>query len=186
MKRRFPLIISGLIGISLLAILFLGNNMLGRNNQRPDQNNTTQQGRNLIGENARGATPGPGNNTGLNRIGQQIQQQTGFDGQKAGNILTRLGNIDGVSKINTVVSGNTALVGYNATVPATDANTTRKMITDRVKQIDNTITNVVVSDSADISSRIGRLSDNIKNKSPMNDLNKEFNQLIQSIRPAAP
>lgn len=216
LKRRFPIIVPVLLGIGLLAVLFLGSNMLGRNNQRLGQNGTTQQGRNLIGENMQGAnpdtgpnggnmlggnrdagsgnnppdatgigaTPGPDNNMGLNRMGQQFQQQTGFNGQKADNIRSQLGNIDGVRQINTVVNGNTALVSYSPTDTTRDANATRNMITDRIKQIDNTITNVVVSNSRDISTRIDRLADNIRNNRPMNELNNEFNQLMQNIRPA--
>ncbi len=217
MRRRFPIIVSALFGIGLLAVLFLGSNLLGRNNQQPGQNGTTQQGRNMIGGNMQGAnpsagpnrtnmpgdnrddrlgknqpgtqgiytTPSPDMNMRLNRVGNQISQQTGFDRQKADNIRNRLGNIDGIGQINAVVNGNTALVGYSLSKTAKDANNIKNMITNRVKQIDNTITNVVVSDSADITSGIERLSNSIRNNNPVNDLNNEFNQIIQRIKPAA-
>lgn len=191
MRRRFPIIVLTLI---LMAASFLGGNLLGRNAQRQGQNGSNLQARNYIGLSLPGASPNSGLNkgnvtgigatpgAGLNGTGQQIRQQVGFDRQKADNIRNRLGNIDGIRQINAVVNGNTALIGYIPSGKAANANTTRNMITDRVKQFDNTITNVIVSDSADFSSRIRRLVDNINSNKPMNDLNNEFNQLIQNIR----
>ena len=191
MRRRFPIIVPVLI---LLAALFFGGNLLGRNTQRQDRNDTNQQTRNFVGINLPGTSPdsnitrrnttgiGATPGTGNNGTGQQIRQQVGFDRQKADNIRNRLGNIDGIRQINAIVNGNTALIGYSPSGNVTNANSTRRMITDRVKQLDNTITNVVVSDSADFSTRIRRLVDNINSNKPLDDLNTEFNQLMQNIR----
>ena len=191
MRRRFPIIVPVLI---LMAALFFGGNWLSRNAQRQDRNNTTPQGRNFIGQNLPGTIPDyslnrvnpkgirttPG--TGFNGTGQQIRQQTGFDRQKAESIRNQLGDIDGIRQINTIVNGNTAVIGYSPSGKTTNANTIRNMITDRVKQMDNTITNVIVGDSEDFSSRMRRLMDNINNSKPLKDLNNEYNQLIQNIR----
>lgn len=191
MRRRFPIIVPVVV---LFAALLLGGSLLGRNWQRTGQNGTNQQARNYIGLNLPGTSPGPymgkGNRisvspspgTGYNGTGQQIQQQTGFDRTKADNLRSRLGDIDGIRQINAIVNGNTALIGYTPSGKAANANSTRQMITDRVKQLDSTITNVVVSDSADFSSRISRLVNNINNSKPMDDLNREFNQLMQNIK----
>ncbi len=210
MRRRFPIIVSAIVGVGLLAALFLSSNMAGRNIQRIGRNNTTPQGRNIIGENMKGAnpytglnggnmpivgtatpatprivTPGPGTNMGINRIGQQIQDQVAFNRQKADNISKQLGNIDGIGQINTIVKGNTALVGYRPSNTVKDASSIKKAITDRVKQADNTITSVVLSDSADITSRIAQLSNSIKNNNPAAELSNEFDKLIRSIQLAA-
>ena len=202
MRRRFPIIIPLIIGVCVLAFLFIGSNMMGRKPQL-DRNQIGQNlqhpnpdagpnGGNILGGNRNagtgintpnikgiGGTPGPSNNVELNRMGQQI----GFDGQRAGNIRNQLGTIDGVGQINTVVNDNTALVGYSPTGITQNANATKNAISNRVKQIDKTITNVIVSDSKDFSSRISRLADNIKNNRMTTDLNNEFNQLIKSVRP---
>ncbi|MCX7749052.1 MAG: YhcN/YlaJ family sporulation lipoprotein [Clostridia bacterium] len=206
MKRRFPIIIPIFVGIGLLAFLFFSSNMFGRNNQRPGQYGTTQQGRNLIGENMQGTnpntgikgdnlgtelgnppneanletTPGPSNNAGFTKV----DHPRGFDVKKAENIRNQLGNIEGVRQINTVVNGDTVLIGYSPTDTTRDTNAARNAITDRVKQFDKSIKSVIVSDSTDISSRIGGLEDKIKNNRITNDLNLEFNQLMRSIRPA--
>lgn len=149
-----------------------------------------------------GATPGPGStgnntgfntgkgtgyntgtNTGMDRTGQQIRQQTSFNRQKADTLRNRLNGIYGIGQINTVVNGNTALVGYSRSISPMDGNTAVNMITNRVRQIDKTITNVIISDSADVSSRIRSLQDNIRDNRSENDLTNEFNQLIQSVGP---
>jgi len=215
MRKRSPLIIPIIIGVCVLA-LFIGYNAINRNTPGTDRNNTTRQGRNILGEDLDGSdpnagpnvgntqggnnnagsgnnppdptrlgtTPAPGNNTGLNRmVPQAPQQNTGFDTQRADNIRNQLGNMDGIGPINTVVNGNTALIGYNRTNTARDANATRKIVTDRVKQIDTNITNVVVGDTGAVSSRIGRLADNVRNNRPVKGLSDEFNRIIQSIRP---
>lgn len=190
-KRRFPVIIPVLLGVCLLSILFFSTSMSGRNINRPGRYGTTQQGRNLAGESIRGATPnasllgatpapGPAKISRLNKTPMPIT----FDGQKADNIRKGLGKVDGADQINTVVNGNTALIGYTPASKVRDATAVRNTITSRVRQIDSSITNVVVSDSRDISARISRLADGIKSNQPLNDLNAEFTRLVQSIRAA--
>jgi|AGTN01.3.fsa_nt_gi Sporulation lipoprotein YhcN/YlaJ (Spore_YhcN_YlaJ). len=191
LRRRFPIIVPVVI---LFAALLLGGSLLGRNWQRTGQNGANRQARNYIGLNLPGTSPGPligrGNRisvtptpgAGYNGTGRQIQQQTGFDRTKADNLRNRLGSIDGIRQINAIVNGNTALIGYTPSGKASNANSARQMITDRVKQLDNTITNVVVSDSADFSSRISRLVDKINSNKSLDDLTREFNQLMQNIK----
>lgn len=191
MRRRSRVIIPVLV---VLAALILSTAALWRNTQRPGYG-INQQSRNFIGQNMVGATPSPGlyrgytsddlgatPGTGLNGVRQQMMQQTVFDRQKADNIRSRLSNIKGIRQINAVVSGNTALIGYSRADGITKANSARNIITDSVKKLDNTITNVIVSDSADFSSRIKRLTDNINKNKPINGLTDEFNRLIQKMK----
>lgn len=263
MKRRFPVILSILLGVGLLTVLLAGGNILRRDNNRTDRNNTTQQGRNLSGIDLNGPSPIPGpntrnmagndadrgfdnkspdimkmgakdkdnkdnngnnndninNNDNNNNISKtdnidnirkgitidrnnnnnnandnnfindtsrtdDIAQPMGFNSKKADNICSQLDKINGVDNVNAVVTGNTALVGYDAANNNSDIGTTKNMISDRVKQMDNTITNVVITDSKDISTRIGNLAGHIKGKKPSAQLNNEFNRIMQSINPA--
>ena len=168
--RRRSVIIPVLIGVAVLGALFLGRNMLG--------GSMPFAGQNLGQPRGISTTPSPK----LNRPGLQIRQQIGFDSKKADNISRQLGSVDGIRQINTVVNGSTALISYSPTGKGTNLNTTKNMIANKVKQMDNTITDVIVSDSADFSSKVKRLVDNIKNNMPANNLNDEFNRLIQNIK----
>jgi spore cortex protein len=125
------------------------------------------------------------NNAGTNNVKlDNIAQQMGYNSEKADGICNKLDNIGGIDNVNAVVCGNTALVGYDSANKNADIGATKNMICDRVKQMDNTITNVVVTDSKDLSSRIGNLAGNIKSKKSTTDLNNEFNRIMQSINPA--
>ncbi|HEY9061731.1 MAG TPA: YhcN/YlaJ family sporulation lipoprotein [Pseudobacteroides sp.] len=261
MKRRFPVILSVLLGVGLLTVLLAGGNILRRGNNGTNRNYTTQQGRNLSGTSMNGPSPIAGPNArnmagtnadrGLNKTSPDIMkmgakdinnntntnnstnnnasnnnntdninnirkgitfdrnninnnnnnahnnnfgtdtarlnttaQHTGFNSKKADNICTQLDKINGIDNVKAAVSGNTALVGYDAANNNSDIGATKKLISDRVKQMDGTITNVVITDSKDISTRIGNLADNIKNKKPITQLDDEFNRIMQSINPA--
>jgi hypothetical protein len=125
------------------------------------------------------------NNAGTNNVKlDNIAQQTGYNSEKADSICNKLDNVGGIDNVNAVVCGNTALVGYDSANKNADIGATKSLICDRVKQMDNTITNVVVTDSKDLSSRIGNLAGNIKSKKSTTDLNNEFNRIMQSINPA--
>lgn len=180
MRRRFSIIVPALV---LVAALFLGFSLLGRNTLRQGQSGTNQPARNFVGFNLPGTrpniipSPGPTNNG----TGQQIKYEVVFDRVKANNIKNRLGTIDGVKQINTIVYGSTVLVGYTPSGKTINANTTKKMITDRVKQLDSTITNVIVSDSAVFSSKIRQLVNKINSGRPLDGLNTEYNRLVKNI-----
>ncbi|KNY29360.1 YhcN/YlaJ family sporulation lipoprotein [Pseudobacteroides cellulosolvens] len=242
MKRRFPVILSILLGVGLLGVLLAGGSILGRNTNRIARNNTTQQGRNITGTDMNGPSPIPGpdarniiqnnqkvgignnspyivnigrtpspnntnninnninnnnnnnnnnnvnnidntngiNNLRLNREGEQL----GYNAQKADNICKQVDNLNGIDKVNAVVAGNTALIGYDSAKKNDDIASTKNLISTKVKQLDNTITNVVITDSKDINSRIGNLAGHIKNKKPLSQLNSEFNQIMQSLNPS--
>jgi Sporulation lipoprotein YhcN/YlaJ (Spore_YhcN_YlaJ). len=191
LRRRFPFIVPILLA---LAVLFLGSLLLGRNAPRPYTNN---QGKNLVGQNIRGtnpynrlnnvmSTPGifttPSPGTRITGIGQQLNQKYNFNMSKARNITNQLGNIVGLNQINTIVNGDTAIIGYSPSPNAVNANNTRNTIINRVKQMDGSIKNVIVSDSADLSNRIRTLVDKINKNHPVTDINNDFNQLMQNLR----
>ncbi|MGE4284500.1 MAG: YhcN/YlaJ family sporulation lipoprotein [Clostridia bacterium] len=212
MRKKYHQIIMLLIGLCMLTFFIIGCTRGNRNVQQPNQNNPAGQGQTFPGGNAPGTdgitNPGIGNNLGtdINRlnqpedvrfnnmtntdtdntgIGNNQGNQTGFDKKRADNIRNQLSNSIGTAPTNVIVNGNTALIGYTPTDTSRDANAMRDTITNRVKQIDSTITNVVVSDSADMMTRINQLSNDITDgtrnniNNGMNDLNTRFNQLIQ-------
>ncbi len=190
MRRRFSILVPALL---LVAALFFGINLFGRNAARQGQNGADLQSRNLVGYNQPGSRPntaiGVREPTGMRATpapgymgtSPQIKHQTSFDSQKADNLRARLGEMDGIRQINAVVNGNTALISYGSSNKVNNANATRRMITDKVKQLDSTITNVVASDSADFSTRLKQLMDNINSSKPAEELNSEFNQLAKKI-----
>ncbi|WHH60042.1 YhcN/YlaJ family sporulation lipoprotein [Petroclostridium sp. X23] len=133
------------------------------------------------------------NNMGIrnNNTGNQTPQ-TGFDRQKADNIRNQLTNTIGTTPDSVIVNGNTVIVGYTPTGATMDRNTMRNTISNRVKQIDPNITNIIVSDTADMNTRINQLTTDIANgagnnvsdntnNNVMNELNNRFNRLIQDI-----
>ena len=167
----------------------------GRNTPQGNQNKTNMDnalinngnqdgklGNNLYNAKNMGANLSPGNNNmGMGRMGQDLQRSSAFDIKKAENIRNQLNDIDGVRELNAVVQGNTALIGYDPDGNATDGNAIKNMIVDRVKQIDNTITDVVVTDSRDFFTQIKQLGEKIKRNMSTDEINNEFNQLMQNI-----
>ncbi|HOV26090.1 MAG TPA: YhcN/YlaJ family sporulation lipoprotein [Pseudobacteroides sp.] len=209
MRRRFPLILPVLLGVGLLGILLASSSILGRNTNRTAKNNTTQQLRNLTGTDMYGPSPSPrpdainiipdyqktrtGNNN-TNNISNNINnitnvrfngtgEQLGYNTQRADNICKQIDSINGIENVNVVVVGNTALIGYASTNKHANMASTKNAISTKVKQIDNSITNVVIADSKDISKRIADLANNIKNNKPKNQLDSEFNQIMKSLNP---
>jgi hypothetical protein len=174
--------------------------------QQQGQGNMTQQKGNMMGGNLQGrapisgtnsgVTPGatPGGKTGIiptpgvgilgKKNMEPLSRQLSLSLQKADNILSRLGKIDGANQINAVVKGNTCIIGYTPAVMTKNGNNTKSMIVSKVKQIDGTITNVVVSDSANISARVKKLSDSIKANKAVSEVETEFNKLLQTIKPS--
>lgn len=135
----------------------------------------------------------PGNNQGMNlrnnqgmNLGnnQANQQQTAPNRQKADNIKRQLMNMNGVADANVIVMGNTALVGFKPSGNRGDVNAVRSNIMNKVKEIDSTITNVTVSESADIMDRMNRLGTDITNNRPVNTITDEFNKMIDGLNPA--
>lgn len=180
-----------------------GRNIIGENMQGVDPNAGPKSG--TLGNNTDGASgnnptdvgtnpgtgtrfgirtsPGTGINPGANRINRNITQPVVFDKQKADNIKSQLVKTPGLQNVSVIVSGNTALIGYSSTGTVKDKETKKNTVTTKVKQIDKSITNVLVGDSSEIAAQISNLSTDITSNKAGNDLGNRFNRLVQSLRP---
>lgn len=189
------------LGLCLFAIPLSGCNADGRSlsprgtpipqQQRMQGDHiqgVTPQQQGLQRDNLRGTTPNPGQGAllGTNPMNPQAQpQQMSENRQKADNIRNELKNMREIENVSVIVNGNTALVAYKPADNVGDVNATKSMISSRVKDVDKTITEVRVSESPDIMTRIDRLSRNITDNRPMNAITNEFNELFQGINPIA-
>jgi hypothetical protein len=109
-------------------------------------------------------------------------QPMAFDVQKADNIVKNIGTIDGCRNVNAIVKGNTALISYTPSGTLRNTPATKSAIVKRVKALDKNITNVVVTESADIMNSMTKLSNDIKNSKVGSSLNNTFNQLVQKVK----
>lgn len=140
-----------------------------------------------------GNTTGANNYTGMNitdnqdytmgnGLGGNVTGQQGApDRQRADNIRRQLINMSGIADANVIVMGNRALVGFRPSGNTGNLNAVKSNITNKVKQIDKTITNVSVSESADIMARMSRLGANVTNNGMVNNFADEFNKLIKGL-----
>lgn len=117
-------------------------------------------------------------------IPNTVQQNLQNAQKRAENIKNHLVKLKNVKKAIVVVSGNTAIVGCKLSPSVKDVNSVKAMIAKKVKAIDKSITNCVVSDSTDITARINKLAVDIANnrKNPA-EINNEINRIIQKIKP---
>lgn len=183
MKNRFPFIFTALLTAFILASL-TACNLVGQNVQPQNPNpGTSPKVGNLIGENngSKLGDKGPGINPQSER--SKMLQTAGFDMQRANNIAARIGSIQGVGSLNVIVNGNTALVGYSPSGTPGDANAAKVAIANRIRQVDKSITNIMVTDSANAVGKINQLSNDIKSGRGGADLNSRFNQIIQGLKP---
>lgn len=126
------------------------------------------------------STPGtPVPSPGLNRT--DTAQPTRFDRQRAEKISNQLRAMRSIRDVNVVVNGNRAVVGYTPLNDNADTNSMNNKITNAVKKVDRTITQVTVSDTPDITRMINQLSNDITNNRPGNELQDSFTKLMQSI-----
>jgi len=145
-----------------------GNN---NNNNSADMNNNNNGNGNFLG-------------LGNNNNGQTPQTAAGpSDRSKAASIERGLEAMSGINNVKVVVMGDTAIVAYGRQNGADNPKATNETITAKVKQIDPTIKNVYTSDSADISEQVSRLSNDMTNNRPMDEIRDSFNKLINTINP---
>lgn len=172
MKMRSSSISAFVITLVLGLVLLIGYTAPRRNIPFTNQPQIQQQGQyykgNLMGTNPPGVLP---------------QNVVTVDRQKSDNIRIQLNKMNELSQVGVIVTGNTALVGYSPSKKAKDVNTTKTMVANKVKQIDSSITNVVVSESADIMARINKLTTDISQNKPGNEIGNEVNQLLQRVAP---
>lgn len=101
---------------------------------------------------------------------------------KSQNIERQVENLANVRAANVMVVGNTALVACDPSTTTVDTNALRTAITQKVKSIDPSIANVVVTESADARTNINQMFSNMNNKS-MNQITQDFNNMIKQITP---
>jgi len=105
--------------------------------------------------------------------------------QKSDNITKQLDAMPEIDKVNVLVTGDTCLVGYSPANAQGDPNARKNMVIEKVKQIDPTLNNVVVSESQDVMNRINQLINDMANNKSMDEINREVMQLIKTTVPSA-
>lgn len=193
MIKKFKMMAAGLAAVCFMTSMS-GCAPSNRMPQGTTINGTiTRQGTNLAQELTRGVNPnsmvpgtGTGNltgNPGTTVVPGRINTKPlAFDVQKSNNIMKNMGTIDGTRNIKAIVNGSTALVGYTPSGTMRNTLATKSAITKKVKSLDKSITNVVVTDSADIMNSINRLANDIKSNKVGSSLNNTFNQLVNKVK----
>lgn len=102
---------------------------------------------------------------------------------KSQNIEREVENLANIKDANVMVVGNTALVACDPNTAAVNTNALRTSITQTVKSIDPTITNVVITESADMMTSVNQMFSNMNNKS-MNQITQDFNNMLRQITPS--
>lgn len=187
-----------LAAASLAATCFLtsmaGCSAANRMQQQTAPNGTlNRQGTNLSQRITKGTNPGllmqgTGYNTGNtgyttgSAAGGLGLKTTAFDNQRAQRIVSGLGNVGGVKNARAIVNGNIALISYTPSGASGNMTATKDAITKKVKSLDGSVKNVVVSESSDIAGRMQRLSNDITGNKPADDLNNTFNQLVKMVK----
>ncbi|MCX7922644.1 MAG: YhcN/YlaJ family sporulation lipoprotein [Clostridia bacterium] len=162
-----------------------GNQHAGSGNNPPDTVGAAPTPGTGTGNVLLAPSPAPNGNLGMNRLNQQLQQPVrSFDGRRAANIRNDLNTINGLNRVNAIVNGGTALISYQPGEGMRDANAAKDTIIKRVKRIDNTITDVVVSNSPDVMGKMDQLSKDIIKNRPMDDLNNNFDKIVQTAKSA--
>ncbi|HOM02550.1 MAG TPA: YhcN/YlaJ family sporulation lipoprotein [Acetivibrio sp.] len=146
------------------------NDMLGRNNGA-DSNG-------LLGGNMMGSPAASPNQSTPAPQGNAVMRD------KAEKITGQLATMPEIGQANVLVVGNSCLVAYNPKNAQGDANARKNMVINKVKEIDPSITNVIVSESRDMMDKISKITNDMANK-PMDQINNEIMQLMNQAAPAA-
>ncbi len=157
------------------------DNTLGRmQNELTNGINNGTNNQTLIGRD--GAVAPPEVNTRQTRT--QLQQNSLADnGRRAENIRKKLETISGIDDVSVVVTGNTALVGYRLTDRTKNAATIKNEIAKKVKETDRAIENVSVTDAANISAQLKRISEDIRNNGPIDEINASIEKIMRQLTP---
>lgn len=125
------------------------------------------------------------NNQNMNRTTPRLGQTGVVDNrQKTDNINNQLMRMNEIDDVSTVCSRDTAIIAYNPSNVAGDKDALDNMIVNRVRNMDPTLRNVVVTRSTDMKQRVEQLAnDMVRNNRPANEIENEVRQLIQQINP---
>jgi len=102
---------------------------------------------------------------------------------KSRNIERQVETVKNVKDANVMVVGNTALVACNPSSTNVDTTDLRTAITQKIKSVDPSITNVVVTESANVMASMNKMFSNMSNKS-MTQITQDFNNMIKQITPS--
>lgn len=180
--------------ILILASVFVLTACTARNinPRQPGQPDTTGQGQNMMQKTAPDANriQAPDGRTQTAPVPTplpQLQQGNMADyNRKAEAIKSKLEAMKEVDSASVVVVGNTALVGCKTSKESKNADTTRNLIINKVKATDKNIENVTVAESADLSAQVKRISDDIRNNKPVDEINASINKIMREINPKTP
>lgn len=134
-------------------------------------------------------TPPPenGEETDIDEDETDIDEDVDEDnvGARADDIADAVVDIDRVNDATVVISGDTALVGVDVEdeVEGALSEDIRQEIEDVVKSEDETIDRVVVTGEPDLFERIDRVTQDIRQGSPLTDLNDEIEDILGTIEP---
>lgn len=183
MKMRRNSITALVVALALGFMLFIA--FAVPRNKAPLSNRTpiTQERLNIGGNTLKSIPP-------IATAGPKVTPKTApkttlsVDKAKADKIHKSLSKMKELSKAGVVVAGNTALVGYSPSKTAKNVSATKALIAREVKKSEPSIKNIIVSESADIMTRINKLTSDIANKKPAHEISNEFNKLIKGATPA--
>ncbi|HHV28013.1 MAG TPA: sporulation protein [Clostridium sp.] len=151
----------------------INNDLFGRDN---GADNNGLLGGNNMGSPAsdpnRNNTPAPQGNAADMRL-------------KSANITSQLAATPEIGQANVLVVGDSCLVAYSPQQAQGDANARKNMVINKVKEIDPSITNVIVSESSDIMNKITQITNDMANNKPMDQINNEIMQLMNQAAPAS-
>ena len=165
-----------------------GNGLFGMNGTN-GTNGTNGNG--LFGMNGTNGTNGTSGMNGTSGTNGMTNGSSGMNGtlnqQAANSIKTQLRGVKGISNVNCMVLGNTALVSYKCN---NNTAALQNSIKQKVKSADSSITNVYCTNDSSIVTRMSRLSSNNgtnnmnnngTNNGVVNNIATEFNNIIRSL-----
>ena len=130
-----------------------------------------------------GAVAPPGTNTGQTRTPQLQQDSLADYGRRADIIRDKLEAMNEVENVTVVVMGNNALVGYTSSNKSRNNDTTKNAIIKKVKDTDKAIENVTVTDALDLTKQLNRISEDIRNNRPIDQINASIDKIMRQITP---
>lgn len=140
-------------------------------------------------------SPGAGPNTttpdtGYNKIpyGSNYSPKVPTPTTAADNIAKAVQTVPGIKGATAVISGNNAYIGINIDVRGNVDNTSKvqnlkKQAADMVRKTDKSITTVYVSADADFVQRLTKISNDIRNGTPVEGFRNELAELVKRITP---
>jgi len=183
MKKSFKIILKAVAMICLISMVLCGCTQTGT--PRTPENDMTGLARNRTPDQGLNQNDMVGNRTrtGLGQgdlVGTDNRAGQTFDNAKANRIKRELEKINGLTETNVLVMGDTCIVGYRANAATGNTTDMRDRITRAVKKVDGTITNVLVSESADVIERIKRLGAGVTNGIDNNGLDRINNGMTRN------